>query len=108
MVKEGIEKIVEVAPYELQKSMPAMTLPALIKSTAEFLIDNRNGTLKMVSSGWRRLWDRIRLSFGLIQQSEISYAVKDPITGKYNYKVIKEPLKRGLLLRRISLCRLII
>lgn len=87
LVKEGIEKIVEAAPYELQKSMPAMTLPALMKSTAEFLIDNRNGTLKMVSSGWRRLWDRIRLSFGLIQQSEISYAVKDPITGKYNYKI---------------------
>lgn len=87
LVKSGLDKISESAPYEIQKSMPALTLPMLMKSTTEFLIDNRNGTLKMVSSGWRRLWDRIRLSFGLIQQSEISYAVKDPITGKYNYKV---------------------
>lgn len=87
LVKEGLDKISESAPYELQKSMPALTLPSLMKSTTEFLIDNRNGTLKMVSSAWRRLWDRIRLSFGLIQQSEISYAVKDPITGKYNYRV---------------------
>lgn len=87
LVKDGLEKITESAPYELQKSMPALTLPMLQKSTAEFLIDNRNGTLKMVSSAWRKLWDRIRLSFGLIQQSEVSYAVKDPITGKYNYKV---------------------
>lgn len=87
LVKDGLDKISESAPYEIQKSMPALTLPMLMKSTTEFLIDNRNGTLKMVSSGWRRLWDRIRLSFGLIQQSEISYAVKDPITGKYNYKV---------------------
>jgi hypothetical protein len=87
LVKEGIEKIIESAPYELQKSLPAMTLPTLMKSTTEFLMDNHNGTLKMLSSAWRRLWDRIRLSFGLIQQSEVSYAVKDPITGKYNYKV---------------------
>jgi hypothetical protein len=87
LVKQGLDKISESAPYELQKAMPALTLPMLMKSTTEFLIDNRNGTLKMVSSAWRRMWDRIRLSFGLIQQSEISYAVKDPITGKYNYKV---------------------
>jgi hypothetical protein len=87
LVKNGLDKISESAPYELQKAMPALTLPMLMKSTTEFLIDNRNGTLKMVSSAWRRMWDRIRLSFGLIQQSEVSYAVKDPITGKYNYKV---------------------
>lgn len=87
LIKQGLDKITESAPYELQKSMPALTLPMLMKSTTEFLIDNKNGTLKMVSSAWRRMWDRIRLSFGLIQQSEVSYAVKDPITGKYNYKV---------------------
>lgn len=87
LLKQGLDKISESAPYEIQKSMPALTLPMLMKSTTEFLIDNRNGTLKMVSSAWRRLWDRIRLSFGLIQQSEVSYAVKDPITGKYNYRV---------------------
>lgn len=87
LVKEGNDKIRESAPYELQKTMVANTLPMLMKSTAEFLIDNRNGTLAMISAGWRRLMERIRLSFGLIQQSQISHAVKDPITGRYNYRV---------------------
>lgn len=87
LVKEGVDRIRDVAPYELQRSMAANSLPALMKSTAEFLLDNNNNTLSMLSSAWRRLMERIRLSFGLIKQSEISYAVKDPITGKYNYKV---------------------
>ena len=87
IVKEGVDRIRDVAPYELQKSMAANSLPALMKSTAEFLLDNNNNTLSMLSSAWRRLMERIRLSFGLIKQSEISYAVKDPITGKYNYRV---------------------
>lgn len=87
LVKEGVDRIRDVAPFELQKSMAANSLPALMKSTAEFLLDNNNNTLSMLSSAWRRLMERIRLSFGLIKQSDISYAVKDPITGKYNYKI---------------------
>lgn len=86
-VKEGADRIRDVAPYDLQQSMVTNGLPSLIKSTTEFLLDNNNSTLSMVSKAWRRLLETIRLSFGLVKQSEVSYATKDPITGKYNYKV---------------------
>lgn len=87
LVKEGNDRIREVTPYDLQTKMGVNTLPMLQKSTAEFLLDNNNSILAMLSSAWRKLWERIRLSFGLVQQGDISYATKDPITGKYNYKI---------------------
>lgn len=87
LVKEGIDKIRDVTPYDLQTKMAANTLPMLLKNTAEFLLDNNNSTLSMISMAWRRLMERIGLSFGVIKESEVSTAIKDPITGKYNYKV---------------------
>lgn len=87
LVQEGIEKIQESAPYELQQNMAANTLPMLMKTMSEFLADNQNGVLKTISAAFRMWWDRLRQGYGLVQQSEVSTAVKDPITGKYNYKV---------------------
>lgn len=87
LIKEGNDRIREATPYDLQRKVVANTLPMLLKNTSEFLLDNNNGTLSMISAAWRRLMERIRLSFGLVKQSEISYAIKDPITGKYNYQI---------------------
>jgi hypothetical protein len=38
--------------------------------------------------------EKIRLGFGVTKQSEISYAITDPITGKANYKVNDQFLTR--------------
>lgn len=86
-LKEGLDKIRENMPYDLQTKMAANTLPMLMKSTGEILLDDRNNVLSMVSSAWRHMMERMRLAFGLVKQSEISYATVDPITGKTNYKI---------------------
>lgn len=87
VLKEVTGKIREEMPYELQQEMAANTLPALQKTSAEIIADNHTGVLSSLVPAFKKLMERIRLSFGVTKQSESSYATIDPITGKANYKV---------------------
>jgi hypothetical protein len=50
------------------------------------LADKKNGVLSIIPA-WKHLWEKVRLSFGVNKQSEISYAILDELTGKPNYQV---------------------
>lgn len=86
-IREVCETIRENMPYELQQKMSVNTIPALAKTSAEIIADRNTGVLSSLFLGFKRIMERIRLSFGVTKQSEVSYAVLDPITGKANYKV---------------------
>lgn len=86
-IKEVCETIKENMPYEMQKSMAANTIPALAKTSAEIIADKNTGVLNSLFLGFRNIMEKIRLSFGVVSQSEISHTVLDPITGRANYKV---------------------
>lgn len=87
IMKEVCETIRENMPLELQQKMTANTLPALTKTSAEIIADKNIGILKSISEAFRHLMERVRLGFGVVKQSEISYATIDPVTGRTNYKV---------------------
>lgn len=87
ILKEVTDTIREVMPYELQSKLNTNTLPALQKGIAETLADNNISTLNAIFDSAKNLSERIRLGLGVVEQSQISYAVTDPITGKRNYKV---------------------
>ena len=87
ILKEVTDTIREVMPYELQSKLNANTLPALQKGVAETLADNSISTLNAVFDTAKNLSERIRMGLGVVEQSQISHAVTDPITGKRNYSV---------------------
>jgi hypothetical protein len=86
-LKEICDTIRESMPYELQQKMAVNSLPALNKTSAEIIADKSTGILSSIFNAYRHMKERLRLSFGVNKQSEISYATTDPITGKTNYKV---------------------
>lgn len=87
IVEEVCQTIRENMPYELQQKVAVNTIPALLKSSAEIIADKNTGALNSVSSSFKRLSEKIRLGFGVVKQSELSYAITDPVTGTTNYKV---------------------
>lgn len=89
VLTEVSETIREVMPYELQKSLAFNTLPALVKSSAEIISDKagHSNLLIRLFEAFKDMWKKVRLSFGVVRQSEISNATIDPFTGKPNYKV---------------------
>lgn len=87
VIREVCDNIRESMPPELQQKMSVNTLPALLKTSSEIINDKNSGILSSVIAAFRNLMERIRLGFGVVKQSEISYAIVDPITGKANYKV---------------------
>lgn len=95
VIKEVCDTIREVMPYELQQKITANTLPALMKTSTEIIADKNTGTLSALFLSFRNLIERIRIGFGVIKQSEISYATTDPITGRSNYKVNDQFLREN-------------
>lgn len=89
-IKEVCDTIREAMPYDLQQKMNVNTIPALMKTSAEIIADKNTGILNSLFQAFRHLSERIRLGFGVIKQSEVSYAVTDPLTGRANYKVNDE------------------
>jgi hypothetical protein len=87
LVKEVCETIREQMPYELQQKLPVNSIPAMMKTSAEILADKNMGRLKSTFAALGHLWERLRLSFGVVKQAELSYATIDPITGRANYKI---------------------
>lgn len=87
IMKEVCDNIRESMPYDLQQKMAVNTLPALLKTSSEILNDKNTGILSSLFVKFRQLIERIRTGFGVVKQSEVSYAITDPITGKANYKV---------------------
>jgi hypothetical protein len=87
LIKEVSEKIREEMPYDVQQSMAVNTIPALQKSSAEMLFDKDLKGISFLFESLRHLYEKVRLSFGVTKQSEVSYATIDPVTGKANYKV---------------------
>jgi len=92
-IKEVTEAIRENMPYELQKGVAVNTIPALAKTSAEIIADKNTGILSSISLAFKNIIEKIRLSFGIVSQSEISYATLDPITGKSNYKINEQFLQ---------------
>lgn len=86
-IKEICDTIRENMPYDLQQKVAVNTVPALMKTSTEMIADKNTGILSALFLAFRNLIERIRIGFGVVKQSEISYAVTDPITGKPNYKV---------------------
>lgn len=93
LLKEGCETFRENMPYEVQQKMAVNTLPALMKTSSEIIADNNTSKLSALFAAFRHLTERIRLSFGVNKQSELSYATIDPVTGKSNYKVNDQFIK---------------
>jgi hypothetical protein len=87
IIKEVSETVRENMPLELQQRMAVNTIPALLKTSSEIIADKNTGILSSVFLAFKNLLEKIRLGFGVIKQSEVSYAVLDPITGKSNYRV---------------------
>lgn len=92
-IKEVCETVRENMPYEIQQKLPVNSVPALKKSFAEIAADNNTGILKSLFLAFRHIMEKIRLAFGVMQQSEVSYATLDPITGKSNYKINEQFLQ---------------
>jgi hypothetical protein len=87
VMKEVLENVRENMPQDVQRTMAANTLPALKKSFSEILADKNHGILSTVFAAYKHIMEKIRLSFGVTEQSTFSYATVDPITGKSNYRV---------------------
>lgn len=88
VIKEVTEVIRENMPKELQQKVAVNTLPGLMKTSAEIIADKNTGILNAMFLSFRHMWERVRMSFGVQKQSELSYAQSlDPITGKPNYRV---------------------
>jgi hypothetical protein len=88
VIKEVTEVIRENMPPELQQKVAFNTLPGLMKSSAEIIADKNTNILTALIESFRQMWERLRVSFGVHKQSELSYAQPlDPITGKPNYRV---------------------
>lgn len=75
--------------YEEQQKFQANSLPAMLKSSAEVVADRGGNTSILYSliEAFRHLWEKVRLNFGVIEQSENSYTGKNLATGKAEYKV---------------------
>lgn len=94
IVKEVSDKIRESLPYELQRKVAVNTLPGLAKTSAEYIAGSKEGATGKEIPFMTRMWkafgeimDRVRTSFGVVKQSDISYATIDPVTGKANYRI---------------------
>lgn len=87
VIKEVCDTVRENMPIELQMGIAANTMPGVRKSFVEIVADKNIGILKTVVPAFKHLLEKLRLSFGVMKQSELSYATLDPITGKSNYKV---------------------
>ena len=90
IVKEVSDTIKENIPYDLQKLMSPNTLPGLSKTFTELVADNNVGIIKSIfgkNGAIASFWEKIRLSFGVIKQADVSYAYLDPKTGLKNYEV---------------------
>lgn len=87
LMREVSLTIKEHTPSDLQHSMSATTLPAMVKSAAELLSDKKASRALGIIPAYKRLMERLRLSWGVSKQSDISYAKIDPTTGKPNSKV---------------------
>lgn len=87
IMSDVLGKIREHVPYDLQSKMAVNTVPALKKTFAEFIGDKNVKILRTRFPAFAHIIEKIRLSFGIIKQSEVSYATLDPITKKTNYKV---------------------
>lgn len=85
IVKEVCETIRENMPHELQQKMAVNTLPGLMKTSMEIIADKNTGVMNAMWLSFRNMWEKLRLSFGVHKQSEISYAQN--IDGNNNYKV---------------------
>lgn len=88
-IKEFCEVMYENMPYDLQEKTGIYSLPGLMKTTAEIVNSNTETTnmLSRIGKAYQAIMNRFRTSFGVVKQGNISYAIKDPITGKSNYKV---------------------
>lgn len=75
--------------FDQQKQFQANSLPSMLKSSAEVLLDNseHNNALRKLFASFSNMWETLRKSFGVIQQSEKDHTVINPITGKAEYKV---------------------
>lgn len=89
VVKEVTETINENMPPELQQKIGSvLSLPGLQKTFTEIIADKNISTLNALFEAFKRMWEKLRVNFGVHKQSELSFAQPlDPITGKPNYKV---------------------
>lgn len=87
LVVEGTNAIREAMPPEIQEKIPSHTILSMNKSSAEIALDKNTNILKNLFPAFKDLWDKLRTSFGVNKQSELSYANIDPITGKPNYTI---------------------
>lgn len=89
VVKEVTETIKENMPPQLQQKMGSiLSLPGLEKTSAEIIADKNIGVISALFESFKHMIERLRISFGVRKQSDLSYAQPlDPVTGKPNYKV---------------------
>jgi len=87
VVAEVCETIRENMPYSVQQGMAANTLPAMMKNSAEILADKNIGWMSALWLPFKHMIEKARMSFGVMKEGDVSYAVLDPITKRPNYKV---------------------
>jgi len=79
----------ECLPYDKQLSFSTNSLPAMFKNSTELLADGTNTTniLRNLFESIRHIWEQIRLSFGVVEQSQNDYSEENAITGESERRV---------------------
>lgn len=87
LVESTIKQIRENLPIEIREGMHSKSIPMMNKTITDMLTDKNIPLLKKLSLSFTKMWDNIKNSFGVIKESNFSYANRDIITGKVNYDV---------------------
>jgi hypothetical protein len=89
LLEESMNYVKKNAPPDIAEKMAVNYLSALKKTSAEIVTTSyeNHSILQRIIPAFAKLWENIRLGFGVKQQSELNYTTKDGVTGQKNYKV---------------------